>query len=153
MSHPLDVVLPVTLEHDFRPGDSDNMLVINGGDHSIEFDRITPIDERTHHANRPFHTITLKLSGNARSGEFCSLVDPEYPGFSWLMRVPLLIVLVQHGKDTFVLQNHHYHSGDPRTKGRWFYQLAARFGDQVYGVPLTFAAGPSNNKNPSIKNR
>ncbi|HET7562756.1 MAG TPA: hypothetical protein VFJ87_10315 [Rhodanobacteraceae bacterium] len=140
------VTLPVTLEHDFKSGDPDNMLVINGGEHSTEFDQI----DLEHNPTQLFHTITLELSGNASAGEFCQLGDPVYPGFAWLLRKPGFIPVVPQGKTAFLLYNMHQRRD---TRGRWFYQLCARFGEMVYGVPLTFAAGPATNKNPSIKNR
>ncbi|TAN08715.1 MAG: hypothetical protein EPN38_02000 [Rhodanobacteraceae bacterium] len=146
MNSPRVVSLPVTLEHDFKSGDPDNMLVINGGDHSTEFDQI----DLRHHPAMPFHTITLELKGNASAGEFCRLGDPLYPGFAWLLRTPAFIPVIPQGKTVFLLQNMHHQR---ETRGRWYYQLFARFEGMVYGVPLTFAAGASSNKNPSIKNR
>lgn len=142
-----EVILPVTLEHDFRRGDDDNMLVINGGDHCIEFDEVSPAPDRS---GRIWHTITLQLSGNAASGEFCSMGHPMNPGLTWLVRAPHNIMVIQQVRNALVLHNHHL---GRETRGRWYYQLFARFEDKVYGVPLTFAAGAGNTNNPSIKNR
>lgn len=142
-----EVTLPVTLEHDFKRGDDNNMLVINGGNHCIEFDEIVPGADGS---GIVWHTITLQLAGNASSGEFCPVGHPVYPGFTWLVRNPHNIMLLQPVRTKLVLHNHHH---GRETRGRWYYQIFARFEDKIYGVPLTFAAGAGNTNNPSIKNR
>lgn len=140
-----EVILPVTLEHEFRPGDDDNMLVINGGDHCLEFDPIDPPSPNGH----MWHTITLRLTGNASAGEFGFPGDPLHPAFTWLLRTPGHVNLLPAAKEIQLLNHHLGHA----SRGRWYYQLFARFGSHHYGVPLTFSAGGGNNRNPSIKNR
>ncbi len=143
-SDPQHIDISVELDHDPRGGDDDNLLVINKGKHHHAFEKLSD-------AGQP-HTITWTLSGNASGGEFCSLDDAANPGFSWLVRTPdesIFRNLRAEGKKKLIIHNHHHHKG---SEGVWHYQLFARFGDKVYGVPLTFSAGPSNNPNPSIKN-
>ena len=146
MSSVREIVLPVTLEHDLRSGDADNMLVIDGGNHSLEFDPIITPDEK----GRMLHTITLQLTGNASSGVFMPIVDPQYPAFTWLVRTPRAIMLDMREKEIRLVNHHH----GRETRGHWYYQLFARFGTTFYGVPLIFSAGGGGNtQNPSIKNR
>ncbi|MHA6205768.1 hypothetical protein ACXU4B_15185 [Dyella soli] len=136
--------LKVELEHDLRDGDDLNLLVINKGGHHHAFDKVANTD----HA----HTITWTLAGNAAGGEFCALDDEETPGFLWLMKTPsekIFHKLQRIGKDTLTIHNHHH---DKSSEGTWHYQLFARFGDKVYGVPLTYACGKASSPNPTIKN-
>ena len=144
MSNEKNLTLQVRLVHDPHDGDDYNMLVINEGDHHHAFDRLQDPTR--------VHTISWVLAGNAHSGEFCALDDADNPGFTWLVRTPGSSVfqnlrLTEPGRMT--ISNRH-RSAD--SKGHWYYQLFARFGTRVYGVPLTFANGIGNNPNPSIKN-
>lgn len=139
-----NIELKVELDHDLRDDEDENMLVIERGKHHHLFEKLD-------NEHGP-HTISWTLSGNAASGEFCSLHDPDNPGFSWLFRVPgekVFQNLHREGKKQVVVENHHRGKD---TEGHWHYQLFARFGDKVYGVPITFTCGPSMNSNPSIKN-
>jgi hypothetical protein len=139
-----NLMLNVELEHNLRDGDDYNMLVINKGDHHHAFDKL--LDDKH------WHRITWTLTGNASGGVFCALDDATYPGFVWLVKTPSESVFqkLHRGPDNQIsIQNRHL---DKSSEGTWHYQLFARFGDKVYGVPLTFAAGPANNPNPSIKN-
>jgi hypothetical protein len=136
------IELDVELEHDLR--NDDNLLVVNKGRHHHTFEKL-PDSGHT-------HTITWTLSGNAGSGEFCDLDDPENPGFLWLVKTPAESIFDKPrllAKNKLTIRNHHH---DKSSEGIWHYQLFARFGDKVYGVPLTFACGKSSNPNPSIKN-
>ncbi|WP_266180454.1 hypothetical protein [Dyella humicola] len=138
------VVLSVELRYDLSECDDDNMLVIDNGDHHRSFRRLENPDH--------MHTITWRLTGNAIDGEFCALDDDEHPGFVWLIRKPDARVfhhLQLKGGKTLEIHNHHI---DKSSEGTWYYQLFARFGDRVYGVPLTCVAGGANSPNPSIKN-
>lgn len=138
----LDV--PVTLEQNPDASEADNALVINGGDHLFTFDALG----KEHHGG---HAIRLTLQGNADAGRFCALSDPDNPGITWLLRTPKCITAtLSEDAKSLMLSNRHY---GPADRGRWYYQLFARFGDRLYGVPLTFAAGPARSQNPSIKNR
>jgi hypothetical protein len=136
------IELNVELEQD--PGKYANLLVVNNGKHHHTFEKLQD-PEHT-------HTITWTLTGNASSGEFCALDDPESPGFMWLVRTPGESIFDKPkllAKNKLSIRNHHH---DQSSEGTWHYQLFARFGDQIYGVPLTFACGKSSNPNPSIKN-
>jgi hypothetical protein len=138
-----NIELNVELAHDLRGGDDYNVLVINKGSHHQAFEKV---DESTH------HTITWTLTGNASTGEFCALDDAPNPGFVWLFRKPsekIFHKLALKGKNKVTIHNHHHNKN---SEGTWHYQLFERFGDKVYGVPLTFSAGGGNNPNPSIKN-
>jgi hypothetical protein len=137
------IELGVELAHALDGGD--NILVINQGKHHQAFEKL----QDTHHN----HTITWTLSGNASSGEFCGLAEADNPGFVWLVRTPsekIFHKLQLLGKNKLTIHNHHY---DKSSEGVWHYQLFARFGDKIYGVPLTFSAGSAGDANPSIKNR
>ena len=139
-----NVRLNVELAHDLRDDNDYNTLVINKGDHHRAFDKLQDANTR--------HSITWTLSGNASSGVFCALDDPTHPGFVWLVRTPSETVFrkLHRGPDNVIsIQDHHR---DKTSEGTWHYQLFARFGNKIYGVPLTFAAGGANNPNPSIKN-
>jgi hypothetical protein len=138
------IELNVELAHDFRDGGEDNLLVVNSGNHHQIFEKI----KDTNHA----HTITWTLTGNASGGEFCALDEADNPGFLWLVRTPsekIFHKLHLIGKTKLTIHNHHY---DKSSEGLWQYQLFARFGGKVYGVPLTFCCGGMNSPNPSIKN-
>jgi hypothetical protein len=138
------IELSVELMHDFRDGDDDNLLVINKGNHHQVFEKL-----KDHHHT---HTVTWELKGNAVSGEFCALEEKDNPGFLWLVRTPnekIFHKLKLIGKKKLFMHNHHY---DKTSEGIWHYQLFARFGNKVYGVPLTFCCGAMNSPNPSIKN-
>ena len=144
MSNEQNIELQVRLEHDPRDGDDYNLLVINEGKHHHTFDKLQHPDH--------VHTISWTLAGNARGGEFCALDETANPGFMWLVRTPdggSFNQLKRVAANKLSITNHHHGKA---SEGRWYYQLFARFGDQVYGVPLTFAAGMANNPNPSIKN-
>jgi hypothetical protein len=139
-----NLMLNVELEHNLREGDEYNLLVINKGHHHHAFDKL--LDDKH------WHKITWRLTGNASAGVFCALDDANYPGFVWLVKTPSESVFrkLHRGPDNEIsIQNHHL---DKSSEGTWHYQLFARFGDKVYGVPLTIAAGGANNPNPSIKN-
>jgi hypothetical protein len=123
----------------------DNMLVINKGKHHQAFEKVQGHDNP--------HTITWTLTGNASSGEFCALDELDNPGFVWLIRTPserIFHKLQRVGKNKLTIHNHHRDKG---SEGVWHHQLFARFGEKIYGVPLTFTAGSGNDANPSIKNR
>ena len=144
MSNEQNIELQVRLEHDLRDGDDYNMLVINEGAHHHKFARL---EDPTR-----VHTISWTLAGNARTGEFCALDDTANPGFVWLVRTPsgnTFRNLLRVGANKLTIANRHCNE---ESKGRWYYQLFARFGNRVYGVPLTFASGIPSNPNPSIKN-
>jgi hypothetical protein len=140
------IEISVELAYDHRDGEDDNLLIINNGNHHHTFGKI----EDTHHA----HTITWTLTGNASSGEFCALDDADNPGFLWLVRTPSEHVfhkLQLLGRNKLTIHNHHH---DKSSEGIWHYQLFARFGNKVFGVPLTFCCGSTamSSPNPSIKN-
>ena len=138
------VEVSVELKDDLSKGNDYNVLIVDGGNHHHSF-------EKLNNPNHP-HTITWVLKGNASGGEFCALDDKENPGFAWLVKKPdekVFHKLQRVGKNKLTVHNHHV---DKTSEGTWYYQLFARFGDKVFGVPLTFAAGPANNPNPSIKN-
>lgn len=139
-----DLQLNVELEHDLRDGDDYNVLVIKDPNHHhLAFNKLGT-DQR--------HRITWTLTGNASGGEFCRLDDPLNPGFVWLVTKPndTIFRKLDRGRpDLIQVDNHH---NDKSSEGRWHYQLFARFGDRVYGVPLTFTSGAASNPNPSIKN-
>lgn len=140
-----DTQLSVELEHDLAGGDDYNVLVVNQGNHHTIFEKL----QQAGH----MHTITWVLTGNASSGEFCALNDAQNPGFVWLVRTPnekIFHKLHPLAKNKLTMHNHHENK---TSEGQWHYQLFARFGDKVYGVPLTFAAGAGSSPNPSIKNR
>lgn len=137
------IELDVQLARDLHDGD-DNLLVINQGRHHHAFDWL----QDTQRA----HTITWKLTGNAKDGEFCALDETANPGFLWLVRAPgegIFRKLQRVEKNKLAIHNHHHGKA---SEGIWHYQLFARFGDRIFGVPLTFTSGPSNSPNPSIKN-
>lgn len=141
--------LPVTLDHDQRGGDDNNALVINGGNHHVVLEKLQDPTR--------VHSITWTLVGNARDGQFCSLDDPadrDNPGFTWLARKPggdvFRNLLRLEKKNQLTIMIRHFR---PDTEGVWYYQLFARFGNRIFGVPLTFAAGAASNPNPSIRNR
>jgi hypothetical protein len=139
---PQDIEMMVELYRSPGDGWEDNLLIINHGKHNQVFEKI-PSDGEP-------HTITWTLSGNAGSGEFCALDEAQNPGFTWLVRHPgdkVFRQLHHHGK-SITLNNHHH---DKSSEGIWHYQLFARFGDKIYGVPLTFACGKAD-PIPSIKN-
>jgi hypothetical protein len=138
------IELSVELMHDFRDGEDDNLLVINKGNHHQVFEKL---NDHNH-----VHTVTWELKGNAAGGEFCALNEKDNPGFLWLVRTPnekIFHKLKLEGKKKLFMHNHHY---DKTSEGIWHYQLFARFGNKVYGVPLTFCCGGMNSPNPSIKN-
>lgn len=144
MSNEKNIELQVHLEHDLRDGDDYNMLVVNDGKHHHAFDKLQDPTS--------VHTISWTLAGNAHSGEFCALDDAANPGFMWLVRTPeknIFKQLKRVAANKLSIANQHRNKA---SEGQWYYQLFARFGDKVYGVPLTFAAGGANNPNPSIKN-
>ena len=139
---PKNIEMSVELYRDPGGGWEDNLLVISQGNHHQAFEKIPSSGEP--------HTITWTLTGHASGGEFCSLDDAKSPGFTWLIRRPVEKIFRQirhHGK-SITMQNHHH---DKDSEGVWHYQLFARFGDKIYGVPLTFSCGLSN-PNPTIKN-
>jgi hypothetical protein len=141
---PKNIEINVELYRALNDGWDDNLLVVDQGKHHHVFEKI-PSDGKP-------HTITWALTGNASSGEFCALDEADNPGFAWLVRHPgenIFRELRHHGKAISV-QNHHH---DKSSEGIWHYQLFARFGDKIYGVPLTFACGTAMaSSNPSIKN-
>lgn len=139
--NPKNIDMSVELYRD-PAGGEDNLLVVNRGDHNQVFEKI-PSDSEP-------HTITWTLTGNASHGEFCALDDTDNPGFTWLVRRPDEKVFRQlrHHGNTITMQNHHH---DKSSEGTWHYQLFARFGDKIFGVPLTFSCGMAN-PNPTIKN-
>ncbi|GLQ52327.1 hypothetical protein ACFFJT_01380 [Dyella flava] len=142
--NPKNIEMSVELYREPGDGWDDNLLIINGGKHHHVFEKI-PSDGEP-------HTISWTLIGNASGGEFCALDDAQNPGFVWLARQPDAKVFRQlrHQGKTLSLQNHHH---DKSSEGIWHYQLFARFGDKVYGVPLTFSCGRGmEDPNPSIKN-
>lgn len=141
---PQHIDMHVELYRDPGDGWESNLLVINGGHHHSLFEKISTDSEP--------HTISWTLSGNASGGEFCALDDPQNPGFAWLVRHPAEKVFrhLHHLGKTIRMQNHHRDKG---SEGIWHYQLFARFGDKVYGVPLTFSCGAAMaSPNPTIKN-
>ena len=124
------------------PGREENLLVVNAGKHHHEFEKMAS-DEQP-------HTITWTLTGNASDGEFCEPDDPDSPGFTWLVRTPSEKVfrnLRHEGKTKISIDNYHC---DKSTEGTWHYQLFARFGDKVYGVPLDRKSTRLNSSHPSI---
>lgn len=140
------IELSVELAHDLRDGEDDNLLVINHGDHHQIFEKIEDAQQA--------HTITWTLTGNASSGEFCALDEPDNPGFLWLVRTPSERVFPTPQlleKNKLIIHNHHH---DKTSEGVWHYQLFVRFGGKVCGVPLTFCCGGTGmtSPNPSIKN-
>ena len=139
-----NIEIEVELYRDPKPGREENLLVVNAGKHHHAFDKM-PNDHQP-------HTITWKLTGNASHGEFCGPDDADSPGFSWLVRKPSEKVfrnLRYEGKNKISIENYHF---DKNSEGTWHYQLFARFGNKIYGVPLTFVCGDSNSPHPSIKN-
>jgi hypothetical protein len=144
-SNEVHIELSVELAHDLRDGEDDNRLVINKGNHHQTFEKLT-------NPGHP-HTITWTLTGNASSGEFCALNEADNPGFIWLVRTPndrIFHKLRLLGKNKLTMHNHHQ---DKKSEGIWHYQLFARVGGKVYGVPLTFCCGIGmTDPNPSIKN-
>lgn len=143
-SNPSKTEIDVELYRDPKPGREENLLVVNQGKHHHAFDKAASDDQP--------HTITWTLTGNASGGEFCAEDDPDSPGFSWLVRTPSDKVfrnLRYEGRNKISIDNYH---SDKSSEGVWHYQLFARFGDKVYGVPLTFVCGESNSPHPSIKN-
>jgi len=146
MNHdrPQYVDMSVELYRTLNDGWDDNLLIINRGKHHHVFEKISSDDEP--------HTLAWTLTGNASGGEFCALDDPDNPGFAWLLRHPgeKIFRQLRHLGKTITMQNHHH---DKSSEGIWHYQLFARFGDRIYGVPLTFACGVAmKSPNPSIKN-
>jgi len=140
-----NIELSVELDHDLRDGDDDNLLVVNKGRHHHSFEKLQDPGQA--------HTITWTLSGNASSGQFSALDDALSPGFVWLVRTPDKKIFDKPellAKNKLTIRDHHH---DKSSEGIWHYQLFARFGDKVYGVPLTFACGAAaSTPNPSIKN-
>lgn len=146
MSNPHEnhIELSVELAHDLRDGDDPNLLVINKGNHHHTFEKLKDHNQ--------LHLITWTLTGNASGGEFCALDEADNPGFLWLVRTPnekIFHKAKRLGKNKLTIHNHHY---DKSSEGIWHYQLFARFGGRVYGVPLTFCCGGMTDPNPSIKN-
>lgn len=145
MKHGKPTHIDMSVELYRNPGDGwdDNLLIVNRGNHHQVFEKI-PDGEP--------HTISWTLTGNAGEGEFCALDDAAHPGFTWLLRQPdekVFRQLRHHGK-TITMQNHHH---DKSSEGIWHYQLFARFGDRIFGIPLTFSCGQSmTSPNPTIKN-
>jgi hypothetical protein len=137
------IEMDVELYRDLREGEDDNILVINKGRHNLSFEKLS--------SDQP-HTITWTLTGNASGGEFCALNEAHNPGFLWLVRVPhekIFQNLKAVEKNKLTIHNFHR---DKHSEGVWHYQLFARFGNKIYGVPLTFSCGSMSNANPSIKN-
>jgi len=141
--NPKHVEIHVKLLHDLSSEKAYNMLVVDDGKHHHSFEKVAMDGEP--------HTITWVLTGNASGGEFCALDNSDYPGFTWLIHTPDKKVFrhLRHEGNKISMHNHH-HGKD--SEGMWHYQLFARFGDKLYGVPLTFSCGHSDNPNPSIKN-
>ncbi|HUA81753.1 MAG TPA: hypothetical protein VL997_15350 [Dyella sp.] len=139
---PQNIEMSVELYRNPSDGWEQNLLIINGGNHHHAFGKISGNDEP--------HIITWTLAGNAGDGEFCALDDANNPGFTWLVRPPSEKIFrqIHHLGKTITMQNHHH---DTHSEGVWHYQLFARFGEKIYGVPLTFTCGMSN-PNPTIKN-
>jgi hypothetical protein len=138
------IEMSVELYRDLQGDDGDNLLIVNGGKHNLSFEKLTDSDEP--------HTITWTLTGNASSGEFCALDESDNPGFLWLVRIPngkIFQIIQPIGKNKITVRNIHR---DKSSEGLWHYQLFARFGSKVYGVPLTFGCGTTSDANPSIKN-
>lgn len=132
-----DLELSVTLNTDL-PGHC--YLVVNNGDHVHEFDE-HPEDQG----------ISWTLTGNASHGEFCALDGPS-PGFQWSFNKPrdgIFRSLSAPTHNKLSMLNHH--TGKD-TRGRWQYQLFARFGDRVYQTPQVATNGPSDTSSPTIKN-
>jgi len=141
--NPKNIEIGVELHHDLGKSKRHNLLIVNGGEHHHDFEKVDAEGEP--------HTITWVLTGNASGGEFCALDNSESPGFAWLIRQPHDKVFrhLRHDGDRISMHNHHH---GKHSEGLWHYQLFARFGDRIYGVPLTFTCGHSDNPNPSIKN-
>ncbi|RDS80065.1 hypothetical protein [Dyella psychrodurans] len=138
------IEMSVELYRDPRDDGGDNLLIINRGKHSLSFEKLSGTDEP--------HSITWTLTGNASDGEFCALDEADNPGFLWLVRIPnekIFQNLQSTGRNKLTIRNVHR---DKSSEGLWHYQLFARFGDKVYGVPLNFGCGAAAEANPSIKN-
>ncbi|WP_109126468.1 hypothetical protein [Dyella sp. C11] len=144
LSNPSNVEINVELYYDLDRDEEYNHLVIRGKKRHHAFDK-------TASEGGP-HTITWTLTGNAAGGRFCALDDLDNPGFTWLIRKPtgrIFRDLRAEGKHRISIHNHHH---DKHSEGMWHYQLFAKFGNKVFGVPLTFGCGHSSNPNPTIKN-
>lgn len=130
-------------EHDANGNDDLNMLVINQGKHHHAFNK--------HSRNDGPQTIIWRLTGHAAQGEFCGLDEKDNPGFCWLIRQPgsKIFQNLKREQKSIAIENHHY---GHESEGQWHYQLFARVGGKLYGVPLTFACGMAMSTNPSIKN-
>ena len=132
-----DLELNVTLNTDL-PGHA--YLVINDGKHMHEF--------KEHPEGQG---ICWTLTGNASHGEFCAL-DEASPGFQWSGSPPregIFRSFESPARHKLRVMNHH--TGKD-SRGRWPYQLFARFGDKVYQTPYVSAAGASDTTSPTIKN-
>jgi hypothetical protein len=95
-------------------------------------------------------TITWELTGNAASGFFVSLSDPN-PGFSWVGTPPAdtifsLPTLSANGNQLSIIDLNNSAS----TTGTWTYMLRVNVGGTVYTTISTLPY--ETDTNPTIKN-
>ncbi|HET9033474.1 MAG TPA: hypothetical protein VFN25_11275 [Dokdonella sp.] len=96
------------------------------------------------------HTITWRLSGNAKTGFFVPLSDPE-PGFSWFRTKPSEgifsdMAIRGNGKKLTVNDT----NDNASSKGEWTYVMRVNVGGTVYSTIAV--ATIATNTNPTIRN-
>lgn len=95
-------------------------------------------------------TITWQLSGNAASGSFVSLSDPN-PGFAWISAPPAGVFgtpTLSGNGNTLTMTDTNTGSG---TSGMWTYMLRVNVGGTVYSTKTVSITGTDTN--PWIKNK
>src|SRR5579885_3190611 len=95
-------------------------------------------------------TITWQLTGNAASGTFNSLTDPNNPGFSWLGTQPARGIFTSPAVNgnQFTLNDL---NNSANTTGTWTYKLCINVGGTVYTTATDGIRGTDTT--PSVKNK
>ena len=95
-------------------------------------------------------TITWQLQGNAASGSFVSLSDPN-PGFAWISAPPAGVFgtpSLSNNGNTLTITDNNTGSG---TSGTWTYMLRVNVGGTVYSTKTLSIRATTTD--PTIKNK
>ena len=95
-------------------------------------------------------TITWQLSGNAASGSFVPLTDPN-PGFAWISAPPNGVFgppTLSGNGNTLTIADQNTGAG---TSGTWTYVMRVNVGGTVYSTKTMSIA--ATDTNPWIKNK
>jgi len=95
-------------------------------------------------------TITWQLTGNAASGTFNSLTDPNNPGFAFTGTQPPRGVFTSPTVNGNQFTLNDLNNG-PNSTGTWTYKLCINVGGTVYTTINTSPTGATTN--PSLKNK